>query len=70
MTGLEWILSSTLVVIYIVCVFTVCSLTFRKGHTALGFFGILLPFLWLIGAVLPPKPGSQYEAQEMTRRST
>jgi hypothetical protein len=70
MTGLEWILASTLGVIYIVCVFTVCSLTFRKGHTALGFFGIILPFLWLIGAVLPPKPGSQYAAQEQTRLST
>ena len=64
MTGLEWMLMSTLGVIYLVCLFTVCSLTFRKGHTALGIFGIVLPFLWLIGAVLPPKPGSSYELQE------
>jgi hypothetical protein len=62
MTGLEWMLMSTLGVIYIVCLFTVCSLTFRKGHTALGIIGIFLPFLWLIGAVLPPRPGSSYEA--------
>jgi hypothetical protein len=66
MTGLEWILASTLGVIYLVCLFTVCALTFRKGHTALGIIGIVLPFLWLIGAVLPPKPGSSYELQERT----
>ena len=64
MTGLEWMLMSTLGVIYLVCLFTVCALTFRKGHTALGIFGIVLPFLWLIGAVLPPKPGSSFELQE------
>jgi len=63
MTGLEWMLMSTLGVIYLVCLFTVCSLTFRKGHTALGIIGIFLPFLWLIGAVLPPKPGSSYEGR-------
>jgi hypothetical protein len=66
MTGLEWILASTLGVIYLVCLFTVCALTFRKGHTALGIIGVVLPFLWLIGAVLPPKPGSSYELQERT----
>jgi hypothetical protein len=64
MTGLEWILLSTLGVIYVVCLFTVCALTFRKGHVALGIIGIFLPFLWLIGAVLPPRPGSSYELQE------
>ena len=63
MTGLEWILMSSLGVIYLVCLFTVCALTFRKGHTALGIFGIVLPFLWLIGAVLPPKPGSSYDGR-------
>jgi hypothetical protein len=67
MTGLEWILLSTLGVIYLVCLFTVCALTFRKGHVALGIIGIVLPFLWLIGAVLPPRPGSSYEAQEQAR---
>jgi hypothetical protein len=63
MTGLEWILLSTLGVIYIVCLFTVCALTFRKGHVALGIIGIFLPFLWLIGAVLPARPGSGYEGR-------
>ena len=69
MTGLEWMLMSTLGVIYLVCLFTVCSLTFRKGHVSLGIIGIVLPFLWLIGAVLPARPGSSYEAQEQARLS-
>jgi hypothetical protein len=41
-------------------------LTFQKGHTLLGIVGIFLPFLWLIGAILPAKKGSRYEvAQEI-----
>jgi hypothetical protein len=51
---------------YITCLFTVCGLTFQKGYTFLGIAGIFLPFLWLIGAVLPAKPGSRFEvAQQM-----
>ncbi len=60
MTGLEWILSWTLFVLYITCLFTVCRLTFQKGYTILGIVGIFLPILWLIGAILPPKHGSSY----------
>lgn len=69
MTAMEWILGTTLAVIYIVCWFTVCMVTFRKGHTALGILGIFLPFLWLIGAILPPKEGSTYDLQERARLS-
>jgi hypothetical protein len=60
MTFLEWILAVSLFSIYMVCLFTVCTMTFQKGYTALGIFGIFLPFLWLIGAVLPPKEGSTF----------
>ncbi len=67
MTTLEWILGGVLVSIYVVCLFTVCSLTFRKGYTALGFFGFLLPFLWLIGAILPPKVGSVLYHEEPSK---
>jgi len=45
----------------------VCLLTFRKGYVALGIIGIFIPFLWLIGAILPAKRGSQYESAERTR---
>jgi len=51
---MEWFLWSSLAVIYFVLVFTVCVLTFRKGHTVLGILGIFFPLLWFIGAALPP----------------
>jgi hypothetical protein len=64
-----WILSFTLFAIYIACVFTVCSLTFQKGYKVLGWVGIFFPILWLIGAVLPAKPGSQFASkQAMTQQ--
>jgi hypothetical protein len=67
MSWLEWVLAAALFSIYIVCLFTVCSLTFSKGHTLLGIIGIFLPFLWLIGAVLPAKQGSRYAIAESLR---
>jgi len=70
MTGLDWILSSMLVVVYIFLLFTVCLLTFQKGHVVLGILGIFIPFLWLIGAILPARPGSRYEVQEAMRYQT
>jgi hypothetical protein len=42
---MTWLLGSTLLILYIVCLFTVCVVTFRKGHTALGIFSIISPFL-------------------------
>jgi hypothetical protein len=41
--------------IYLVLLFTVAILTFRKGHWVLGLIGIFFPILWLIGAVLPDR---------------
>ena len=67
MTILDWIFTSLLIALYIVCLFTVCFLTFRKGYVALGIIGIFFPFLWLIGAILPAKRGSQYESAEIAR---
>jgi len=67
MTGLEWLLSTTLFMLYLLALFTVCSLTFRKGYVVLGLIGIFAPFLWLIGAVLPAKPGSRYDVDQSLR---
>lgn len=67
MTTLDWILSTTFIILYIVMIFTVCFLTFQKGHIVLGIVGIFLPILWLIGAILPAKRGSRYEVQQATR---
>lgn len=61
MTVLEWTLVFTLGAIYIALLLTVAVITFRKGHVVLGIIGIFLPVLWLIGAMLPPKPGSNYD---------
>jgi len=66
MSGWEWFASVALVSLYIMCLFTVCAMTFRKGHTILGIVGIFLPFLWLIGAVLPAKQGSRYDIAQQT----
>jgi hypothetical protein len=68
MTGLEWALTWLLVFLYISFVFTVCLLTFRKGHTLLGILGIFLPILWLVGALLPAKRGSRQWVNEGMRR--
>lgn len=68
MNVLEWVLSITLLAIYIACIFTVCSLTFQKGYKVLGWVGIFFPILWLIGAVLPPKPGSEFARKQAMMR--
>ena len=67
MSVLDWFFTSFLIVVYIFCLFTVCLFTFRKGHIVLGIIGIFIPFLWLIGAILPAKRGSQYEIAERAR---
>jgi hypothetical protein len=64
-----WLVYGGLIAIYLVLLFTVCSMTFRKGYTALGILGIFFPILWLIGAVMSPKPGSTYELQQRARLS-
>lgn len=67
MSGLEWFFSATLFVLYIVFLFTVCALTFRKGHTVLGIVGIFFPILWLVGAILPAKRGSRFDVEQAAR---
>jgi hypothetical protein len=64
MIWLTWTFGILFFTLYIVCLFTVCLLTFRKGYILLGILGIFLPFLWLIGAILPAKRGSAYEVQQ------
>jgi hypothetical protein len=40
-------------VIYLVLIFTLAVMTFRKGHWVLGLIGFIFPLLWLIGAIMP-----------------
>jgi hypothetical protein len=70
MSALDWILTTTLFVTYFFLLVTVCMLTFQKGHIVLGIVGIFIPFLWLIGAILPAKPGSPYARREAERWQT
>jgi hypothetical protein len=67
MSALDWILSLILVVLYLGLLITVCALTFQKGYIVLGIVGIFIPWLWLIGAILPAKRGSRYEVKEAMR---
>ncbi len=53
MSGTFW--AFTLGIIYLVLIFTVALMTFRKGHWILGIIGFFFPILWLIGAVLPSR---------------
>jgi hypothetical protein len=63
-TFFAWFFGIFFFTMYIFCLFTVCALTFQKGRTLLGIVGIFLPFLWLIGAILPAKPGSRYAVSQ------
>jgi hypothetical protein len=67
MTGMEWVLWILVASFYLVCLFTVCLITFRKGYVVLGILGIFVPFLWLVGAVLPAKRGSPYDTDHDAR---
>jgi hypothetical protein len=46
-----WIL---LALLYFTALFVLGLATLRKGHTALFWFGILFPILWIVGAFMGP----------------
>ena len=60
MTGLEILLLVAFGTIYLALVATVAIITYQKRYFVLFVAGFFLPFLWLIGAMLTPKPGSTY----------
>jgi len=43
-------------VVYLMILVTLGLATLRKGHMFLFFLGIILPFLWVIGALIGPTP--------------
>jgi hypothetical protein len=53
MHGAVWF--TTLGIIYLVLLFTLAILSFRKGHWVLGLIGFIFPVLWIIGAILPSR---------------
>ena len=62
MSGTGWFF--TLGIIYLVLLFTLAVLSFRKGHWVLGLIGFIFPLLWVIGAILP---GRRAAADEGSR---
>lgn len=55
MSGVGWFFAIGLGVLYLVLLFTICVVTFRKGHWVLGIIGIFIPLFWVVGAVLPAR---------------
>jgi hypothetical protein len=53
MSAGEFVLTGCLVLAYLVLMFTCGARTFQKGRPVLGVLGVLLPVLWLVGALLP-----------------
>ena len=43
--------------LYLALLFTLGFMTLRNGHGWLFFFGIFIPLLWLVGALMRP-PGT------------
>ena len=41
-------------VLYLVLLLVLGIMCLRKGHWVMFIVGFLLPFMWLIGAVIPP----------------
>lgn len=56
MSTFLWIVLS---VLYLALLVTLGVTTLRKGHGFLFFFGIFLPVLWIIGAMMGPVPGPE-----------
>ena len=55
MSTFLWIL---LGVLYLTALIVLGMTTFRKGHTALFWFGILFPLLWIVGVLMAPTPAA------------
>jgi hypothetical protein len=51
MSAILWFLFAAL---YVVVLITLGVTTLRKGHVFLFVVGIVLPFLWVIGALIGP----------------
>jgi len=58
MSGTGWYIA--LGILYLVLLFTLAVMSFRKGHWVLGLIGFIFPILWIIGALLPDKRHRTY----------
>jgi len=55
MSTFVWFL---LAVLYVTAFIALGLSTLRKGHTALFWFGIIFPILWIVGAFMAPTPAA------------
>jgi hypothetical protein len=62
--ALTWVLVCAL---YFALLWTAGVATFRRGHYAMFFAGIVLPVVWLVGIFIPPTPDVA-AAREARRR--
>jgi hypothetical protein len=53
MSTFLWVILASL---YLLALVMLGMATLRKGHTWLFVFGIFLPFLWIVGALIGPTP--------------
>jgi hypothetical protein len=53
MSGSGWYIG--LGILYLVLLFTVALMSFRKGHWVIGLIGFIFPLLWFVGAMLPAR---------------
>jgi hypothetical protein len=48
-----------LFLIYLALLLSAGLMTLRKGHTVLAIVGLVIPPLWLVGAMMPPRKEAQ-----------
>ena len=53
--ALAWFWFGGLGILYLILLVTAGVLTLRNRHMALFIIGIIVPILWIIGAVMSPK---------------
>jgi hypothetical protein len=53
MSTFLWVILASL---YLMALVLLGMTTLRKGHTLLFVFGIFLPFLWIVGAMMGATP--------------
>ena len=72
MSTILWILTGVLLgVLYLTTLIVVGLATLSKGHTVLFFAGFVFPLLWIVGAIMGPKPRmSAAEARNRLRTAS
>ena len=65
---MEWLPLGMLLVLYAICFATIGVRTFASGHAWLGACGAVVPILWVLGVILPPRPRASHPTTSRRRR--